>query len=398
MRVEEVFESTYHREPKMSFCPYRVCPLGAHIDHQFGKINGFALDHGIHMAYGVKENGVIELQSLNFEKRAQFHIFDVPAVKVGDWADYLRGVTRILGDKYKLSKGLCGVIKGSLPVGGLSSSAALTICFLQALCDVNNISLTDREYIYMAKQAENEYVLVNCGKLDQSCEVLCKKDSLLYLDCLDDSFSIIPSAPSVPDFKIGIFFSGVEHNLANSAYNSRVDECKASAFALYSYALADHRSEVDPDGGMKFKDAFLRNIPKSLFDEYGSRLPSSWQRRCKHFYGEMQRVEEGVEYWKKGDLASYGRLVNESGQSSISLYESGSPELKRLYEIIIHCDGVYGGRFSGAGFKGCCMAFIDPSFEQSIREKVEKEFLESFSALRGKYNFHLCGTAKGVGG
>ncbi len=397
MTCEEVFFETYGREPLQAFCPYRVCPLGAHIDHQFGKIHGFALDYGVHMAYGAKENGVVELVSMNFPKRAQFHVMSVPDEKVGDWADHLRGATKILGRKYTLHRGLCGVIKGALPIGGLSSSAAVIICFMKALCAVNDIRLSDQEYIYMAKAAENEYVGVSCGKLDQSCEVLCRKDSLLALDCLDDSYENYRKPEAMPDFRIAIFFSGLERSLASSAYNNRVDECKASAFALYSYAVSDLRPDLDMGVGLKLKDTFLRNVKEEVFRDYGARMPETWQRRCRHFYSEMARVEQGTELWKSGDLAGYGKLVFESGSSSIYNYESGCPELKTLYNIMTRTDGIYGGRFSGAGFKGCCMALIDPSYADSIREKVEREYLAEFPLLKGRYSFHLCDTADGVG-
>ena len=169
MRCETVFFETYHKAPDdVAFCPYRVCPIGAHIDHQFGKITGFAIDKGIHMAYHVKQNGVVELSSLNFEKRAQWHVSDVPD-RQADWADYLRGATRALGERYPLRKGLAGVIEGTLPIGGLSSSAAVILVFLQALCAVNGLELSAVELIDVAQQAETDYVGVSVGRLDQSC-------------------------------------------------------------------------------------------------------------------------------------------------------------------------------------------------------------------------------------
>ena len=107
-----IFQNTYHRDPDgVSFCPYRVCPLGAHVDHQHGQVNGLAINYGIHIAYSIKRNGVIELSSLEFPKRAQFHIAAVPWPKENDWADYLRGATKVLTDRYQLRYGLCGVIQ-----------------------------------------------------------------------------------------------------------------------------------------------------------------------------------------------------------------------------------------------------------------------------------------------
>ena len=117
----------------------------------------------------------------------------VPEEKQGDWADYLRGATLMLGEKYQLKIGISGVIEGGLPIGGLSSSASVIICFLSALCKVNDIHLSPSEMIHIAKEAENKYVGVSCGKLDQSCEVLAKKNQLLYLDTKDDTYELIPT-------------------------------------------------------------------------------------------------------------------------------------------------------------------------------------------------------------
>lgn len=131
MKCVEVYKKLYHQEPfDVAFCPYRISPLGAHIDHQYGKINGLAINKGIHMAYHLKQNGVVELQSLNFPKRAQFFVSAVPEEKQGDWADHLRGTAKMLGEKYRLKVGLSGIIEGSLPIGGLSSSASVIICLL----------------------------------------------------------------------------------------------------------------------------------------------------------------------------------------------------------------------------------------------------------------------------
>ena len=126
MTAYEAFKDIYKREPyNTAFTPYRICPIGAHSDHQLGRITGFAIDKGIHIAYGPKENGIIEIQSIQFEKRAQWHVASTPKSKQNDWADHLRGATIALDKKYPLRRGLCAVIDGELPIGGLSSSAAV---------------------------------------------------------------------------------------------------------------------------------------------------------------------------------------------------------------------------------------------------------------------------------
>ena len=326
------FEKIYNKEPfDVAFCPYRICPIGAHVDHNFGKITGLAIDKGIHIAYGIKQNGVIELVSMQFGKRAQFHISQTPSTKQYDWADYLRGATIALSKKYTLTKGICGVIDGSLPIGGLSSSAAVTIAFLSALCKANDIKLSNIELISMAKDAENKYVGVACGKLDQSCEVYSKKDHLLYLDTHDDTYELIPTHKNMPPYKIAIFFSGLERSLAGSKFNMRIDECKSAAYALMAFSGMEYG---------KFEETFLRDVPYEIFEKYKDRLPENWAKRAEHWYSEFKRVEAGADAWKKGDLFTYGKLSFESGHSSIYNWETGSPELKKLYEIMTKTDGI----------------------------------------------------------
>lgn len=388
MNVEKEFVRIYMRNPQsITFTPYRICPLGAHVDHQFGKITGFAIDKGIHIAYGPKENGIVEIQSMQFEKRAQWHVSSTPSVKQDDWADHLRGATIALNKRYPLRRGLCAVIDGELPIGGLSSSAAIIITFLTALSSMNGIALTQEELITISKEAENKYVGVSCGKLDQSCEVYSRKNSLLYMDMFDDSYELIPQSKDMKPYKIAIFFSGLERSLAGSAFNMRVDECKSAAYALKAFSGMEYG---------KFEDTRLRDIPVGVFEEYKDKLPENWRKRAEHYYSEQARVEKGADAWRNGDIEAFGKLIFESGYSSIYNYETGSPELKKLYEIMTETDGIYGGRFSGAGFKGCCMALIDPEYEESICEKVKREYLKAFPALDGKYSSHICVTADGV--
>lgn len=388
LKCVEQYERSYHKEPEaIAFCPYRVSPLGAHIDHQHGKINGFAIDKGIHMAYSAKQNGVIEVQSINFPKRAQFHVRSIEPEKVGDWADHLRGAALMLSEKYPLRLGLSGVIEGSLPIGGLSSSAAVIICFLSALCKVNNIHLNPEEMILTAKAAENKYVGVSCGSLDQSCEVLARKNHLLYLDTRNSNFELIRVNPAMKPYKIAIFFSGLERSLANSKYNLRQDECKSAAYSLMAFAGMEYGT---------FKETRLRDVPYEVFEQYKDRLPELFRRRAEHYYGEFARAEAGAEAWSYGDLERYGQLVFESGRSSVYNYECGCDELKKLYEIMTETRGIYGGRFSGAGFKGCCMALINPEYAEEIEKKVATEYLKAFPGLEGKYSFHLCESANGV--
>ncbi|MBQ8302245.1 MAG: GHMP kinase [Clostridia bacterium] len=379
------FSEKHSADVSYAFTPYRICPLGAHVDHQKGPITGFAINKGINIAYRPTDDGLVEVSSVQFDGVAIWNVNDVPPRAVGDWADHLRGATVALASRYQLSRGVCAVVNGELPIGGLSSSAAVIITFLSIIARVNGISLTQENMIDLALEAENKYVGVSCGRLDQSCEVYCRENNLLYMNLLSGTHELIPEPDSMPPYRIAIFFSGLERSLAQSKYNARVDEAREAARLLLSYA-----------GIEGIEHPLLTDVPFDVYEKYADKLPEIPRKRAAHFFTECKRVEEGVAAWRRGDLNTFGRLVFESGKSSIDQWETGSPELIKLYEIMSHTDGIYGGRFSGAGFKGCCMALIDPDKQDGIIEAVKNEYIEAFPHLAEKFSAHICETADGV--
>ena len=168
----------------------------------------------------------------------------------------------------------------------------------------------------------------------------------------------------------------------------RVDEIQSAAYALLAFSGMPYGN---------FADKRLRQIPVEVFNEYKNKLPDNWRKRAEHWYSEQERVEKGISAWRKGDIETFGKLSFESGHSSIYSYETGSPELKKLYDIMLTTDGIYGGRFSGAGFKGCCVALIDPEFKDSITEKITREYLKEFPALSDTFDVYYCKSSDGVG-
>lgn len=368
------------------FCPYRVCPLGAHIDHQKGIVSGFAIDKGIEIEYEKTADGSVILTSSDFDRKVEFSV-NKPLVKENDWADYLRGATTSLKREHDLSFGMNAHIKGSLPIGGLSSSAAVIIAFTVALCRVNDIVLSREELVEIALWAENHFVGVSVGKLDQSCEIYSKKNHLLYIDTRDDSYELIPQNSAMPPFEIAIFFSGLERSLVGSKFNMRVDELKSAAYALKAFSGMEYG---------KFSETVLRDVPREVFDEYKHKLPENWRKRAEHYYSEFARVKKGAQAWKNGDIKAFGALSFESGESSIVNYETGSLQLKKIHEIMLETEGIYGGRFSGAGFKGCAMALVNPDYKEKIQYEVTRKYLKEFPELEGKFGVHFANTADGV--
>lgn len=162
-----------------TFCPYRICPLGAHIDHQYGVVSGTSVDIGITFGYEKIENSKIIVSSQDYEGIYEFDI-NSNIHRCMDWADYFRGVIEELKKKYKLIYGLKGTFKGDLPSGGISSSSSSQIAFLSAICKINNIVLNKEEVIELVYQVEHEFMGLSVGILDPSCEVLGKKDSMLF--------------------------------------------------------------------------------------------------------------------------------------------------------------------------------------------------------------------------
>ena len=220
------------------FSPYRVCPLGAHVDHQHGLVTGFAIDKGVDLWFDVREDNIVKLSSRTFEGDVEFEIDKPSQIREKHWGDYARGAKYALRKRFELRKGIDGVIQGSLPVGGLSSSAAVLIAYVMAFAKANDITLQPFEVVKIASEAEREYIGLNNGLLDQACIALGKKDELLFLDCDTNEYRHIKfgGGSSLPKqggleglFEIGIFFSGLTRSLVNSDYNLRVYECKTAA-------------------------------------------------------------------------------------------------------------------------------------------------------------------------
>ena len=365
------------------FSPYRVCPLGAHVDHQHGLVTGFAIDKGVDLWFDIRDDGHVHLESKTFEGIVDFDIDAPSQVRERHWGDYARGAKYALKKRFELKRGITGVIQGSLPVGGLSSSAAVLIAYVMAFAKANDITLQPFEVVKIASEAEREYIGLNNGLLDQACIALGKKDQLLFLDCDSNEYRLIPfggqqqstenSQLSIINsqlpFEIGIFFSGLTRSLVNSDYNLRVYECKTAAWNMLAYTEQPLKT---------FDKTFLRDIPKATFEKTRIAMPARFARRAEHFYSEYRRVRQGVTAWETGNLKLFGKLSFDSCESSIHNYECGSPELIAIYEIMRSLPGVYGGRFSGAGFKGACIALVDPAHKAEIEKVLTERYLEQF--------------------
>jgi galactokinase len=278
---------------------------------------------------------------------------------------------------------MVGVIGGTMPIGGLSSSAAVTIAYLLALETLNGLQVDAYENVELCRFTENKYIGLNNGILDQSVILHSAHHHLTRIDCEQVTVERIPTRLREDEVKerfgILVVYSGVTHALVGTDYNSRVAQCQAAATTLLEL------------GGQRVpENVRLRHVAPELFEQYGSKLDEPLQRRARHYFGEMARVQEGVKAWQAGDLPTLGNLVNASGESSVNWYECGSPELKTLYEILRETPGVYGTRFSGAGFRGNCIALIDPAHGEAIAEAVHRRYPSAHPDVAARYNIHFC--------
>jgi galactokinase len=333
---------------KQIFSPYRICPIGAHVDHQGGAVLGRTIQLGTTLTYEPLDSLEIQLASeqLGETKFSIDHEID----KV-HWARYAQAAMRVLPN---LRRGMKARVSGPLIAAGLSSSASVGLAYLKALADVNDIELSANDLVQLDFDLENGQLGLQNGMLDPLTIVHGKRNALLLMDTLAALATPIFDLPMGPAAWI-VAYSGISRELTKSGYNVRVEECREAASLLQEGAKR------------------LSEVSKDTFESGKDKLSENLRRRARHFYGEVERVQEGAQAWRESNLERFGQLMNQSCESSIRNYESGSPILIELSELVSNTDGVYGSRFSGGGYGGCVIALaIRESAEDAVIEIGEK--------------------------
>lgn len=364
---------------RVVYSPLRISPLGAHIDHQDGWVTGMTLDRAIILAFVPRSDRKVCVESLNFEHRAEFELDEVPPVQAGDWGNYLRGAVRALQQKYDLRVGIDGVLEGRMPIGGLSSSAAVGIAYLLALETANGIQAAPMENIEHDRYIENVYLGLKNGILDPSIILLSDRDHLTFLDCQSVQFQKYATAADNGHFEVLVVYSGLAKSLVSTDYNSRVSECEQAARLMLEWA-----GQPVPERPR------LRLVSEEIYDDLAGDLPEPLGRRARHFFTEMRRVRESLTAWQAGDLVQMGQLIHASGESSIYAYESGCPHLITLYRILAECPGVYGARFSGGGFRGSCIGLVNPVYRDDIVAHIQRHYPAVHPDVAETYSIHFC--------
>jgi galacturonokinase len=370
---------------RVVYAPYRICPLGAHIDHQGGPVTAMAVARGVLLAYAPSRGTEVELASLDFPGEVRFALDAVGEARPGDWGNYARGAARALAQAgYALKRDFLGMVAGPWSEGGLSSSAAVGVAYLLALEDVNGLSLRPEANIWLDQAIENGYLGLNNGILDPAAILLSRRGQLTVIDCATAGHELVRPPPAMPSWRIMLAFSGLKRALVGTDYNRRVAECVAAARLLLRAA------------GRGSQKPLLGQVAAAEHAAHRDKLPAALARRAAHFFAEVERVHQGVDAWNRGALREFGRLMTASGQSSIQNYECGSEPLIELYRILAGCEGVYGARFSGAGFRGCCVAFVAAAAAEQVKEEVQRAYARCQPSFAAQAPVAVCSPDDGA--
>ena len=346
---------TICRNARVFRAPGRVNLIGEHTDYNGGFVMPAAIDLATYVAVEARAEPKLVIDSENFGERREFLLADSTARARGDWSDYVRGVAVTLERSGFQLNGANLMIRGEVPIGsGLSSSAALEVAVAQALLAISNISLSAPDLARLCQRAENEFVGVNCGIMDQFACCCAKAGYALLLDCrsLDQRMVPLPG-----DARLMICDTKVRRRLNSGDYNQRRAECE-EGIRLLQHGDSAIRS---------LRDATPANLENAA-------LPEVILRRCRHVITENARVTRAAAALEAGDLALFGCLMYDSHRSLRDDYEVSCEELNLLVRIAEALPGVYGSRLTGAGFGGCTVSMVKSEHATEFARLVREQY------------------------
>ena len=339
--------------------PGRVNLIGEHTDYNDGFVLPVALRRDVRLVFRPRADRRVRLHSVEYDETFEFDLDRLAYNKAMLWTNYVQGVAWALQQEGLPLIGLDGVISGNVPRGsGLSSSAALEIAsalaFMHAAGQMD--ALTGPQVAQAAQRAENQFVGVNCGIMDQFISLLGAENHALLIDCRSLGYELVPF-PANAALVIGN--TKASRSLAGSAYNQRRQECESGVAALHA-VLPGIRA--------------LRDVTSAQLETHHALLDPTVYRRCRHVVSENERVLQTVEALKRGDLARVGEMMNASHESLRNDYEVSSEALDIMVAAMRSTPGCYGARLTGAGFGGCAVALVDPGREQALADAIFEHY------------------------
>lgn len=348
---------------KVFFSPGRVNLIGEHTDYNGGNVFPCALSFGTYGAISLRNDNSVNMYSKNFENLGviSFDINELKNEKEHDWANYPKGVISVLRNHgYKIAKGFDMVVYGNIPNGaGLSSSASIELLMGVMIDNLLNLNIDRVELVKFCQEAENKFIGVNCGVMDQFAIGMGKKDSAILLDCntLDYKYSKI----DLDDKVIIIGNTNKRRGLADSKYNERRSECEK--------ALENLQEKLDIKS--------LGDLTEEVFEENKSLiLNATKQKRAKHAVYENQRTLKAVKALQENDINTFGKLMVDSHNSLKDDYEVTGKELDTLVELALNHEGTIGSRMTGAGFGGCTVSIVKKDMKDDFIKAVSKRYRE----------------------
>ncbi|HEY5039047.1 MAG TPA: galactokinase [bacterium] len=347
-----------------SWGPGRVNLIGEHTDYNEGYVLPLAVDRGLFLVGKARTDGRVILHSADYQDRVEFPFHNLKKDPDHPWADYFKGVLDQFQKRGATFSGCQAVLKGDLPQGaGLSSSASLEVATAVFLEKVTGFNLQDMELIKTAQAAENQFVGVQCGIMDQFASYLGKEGQVLFIDCRSLDYQWVPFPSSL---KLVVCNTGVKRRLGSSAYNKRREECEEGVKKLSSVLPHLHS---------------LRDVSLADFKKHENLLPLEIQKRCRHVISENQRVLDTMKALASKDLERLRSLLLESHDSLQMDYEVSCPELDLLVEISRKNRKVAGGRMTGAGFGGCTVNLVPEEAVEGFRQEATKAYEKKFRKL-----------------
>lgn len=369
--------------PQVVVSPYRFNPLGAHVDHQGGTVLARTLDQYSFLVYWLnRESSAINL-STDAKWSVNHTLFEPGFIdtETDNWVRYAQAAGASINQQYSIKYGLTGYVTGTLVGAGLSSSASVVLAYLYGLAACNEITLSDKLAVELARQVENNYLGLNNGIQDQMSIVFGQSQAMSKMNMNTVSVEYIDDPPGTESVSWVVCYSGFDRELVGSSFNTRVAECQQAAQQLD--ATASVLGDLD-------RIPFENSPDKAL-----SALPTSLANRARHYFSETQRVEQGALAWAKGDWEQFGDLMNASCHSSINYYECGSEPLIDLHDIARQTDGVYGSRFGGGGYGGCLIMLVKTTEAKAIADSVLREYLQHYPEKKEARSF-IAQTENGV--
>ncbi|MBN2200985.1 galactokinase [bacterium] len=339
--------------------PGRVNLIGEHTDYNDGYVLPVAIQFSVTVLASPRTDGRVNLVSADFDSRVSFSL-DEPLIRDASagWSDYPKGVMSEFLQAGLRPCGMDAVYRGDVPIAsGLSSSAAVETAFAVLIRRMNGFAIGDTDLARLCQAAENRFVGMNCGIMDQFISALGQANAALFLDCRSLGYEIVPFPSDLYD--VVILNTRKKRELTGSEYNERRSQCEEGV-RLLSGALPGIRA--------------LRDVSTAEFERHAPGLPETVRRRCRHVVEEDQRVLDFVTALRSRDEASIGRLLLESHASLRDLYEVSCPELDAMVDIAMSVPGTVGARMTGAGFGGCAVAVVRRGTGKALAEAVLEEY------------------------